>query len=117
MATFLVELRCEEIPANALPGAVPEDVKEDRWHRFMAAQARISETRLATRVGKDLEVLIDVVDDDGGATGRSRYDAPEIDGEVHLRDAGGLKPGDLVRVHIEDSDETDLFGVPLDLQP
>ena len=103
--------------ANALPGAVPEDVKEDRWHRFMAAQARISETRLATRVGKDLEVLIDVVDGDGGATGRSRYDAPEIDGEVHLRDAGGLKPGDLVRVHIEDSDETDLFGVPLDLQP
>jgi len=100
--------------ANALPGAVPEDIKEERWHRFMAAQARISEMRLAQRVGKQLEVLIDVVDEDGGATGRSRYDAPEIDGEVHLRDAGGLKPGDLVQVFVEESDETDLFGVPLE---
>jgi ribosomal protein S12 methylthiotransferase len=99
--------------ANALPGAVPEDVKDDRWHRFMATQARISEARLATRIGRDLPVLIDEVDDDGGATGRSRYDAPEIDGQVLLRDAGGLKPGDIVTVRIEDADETDLFGVPL----
>ncbi|WP_439533251.1 radical SAM protein, partial [Polymorphobacter sp.] len=100
--------------ANALPGAVPEDIKEERWHRFMAAQAVISEERLAARVGRDLEVLIDAVDEEtGGATGRSRYDAPEIDGEVHLRDAGGLKPGDMVIARIEDSDETDLFGVPL----
>jgi uncharacterized lipoprotein YbaY len=48
-----------------------------------------------------------------GATGRSKSDAPEIDGEVHLRDAGGLKPGDIVRVRVEDADEHDLFGVPL----
>ena len=48
-----------------------------------------------------------------GATGRSKADAPEIDGEVHLRDAGGLQPGDFVRVRIEDSDEHDLYGVPL----
>jgi ribosomal protein S12 methylthiotransferase len=47
-----------------------------------------------------------------GATGRSKADAPEIDGEVHLRDAGGLKPGDIVSVTIEDSDEHDLYGVP-----
>ena len=47
-----------------------------------------------------------------GATGRSKADAPEIDGEVHLRDAGGLKPGDIVNVLVEDSDEHDLFGVP-----
>jgi ribosomal protein S12 methylthiotransferase len=47
-----------------------------------------------------------------GATGRSKADAPEIDGEVHLRDAAGLKPGDIVRVHVEDSDEHDLYGVP-----
>jgi ribosomal protein S12 methylthiotransferase len=100
--------------ANALPGAVPEDVKEERWHRFMAAQAGISARRLAGRVGRDIEVLIDAVDEEGGATGRSRYDAPEIDGEVQLRDAGGLQPGDLVIAHIEDSDETDLFGVPLE---
>jgi ribosomal protein S12 methylthiotransferase len=57
-------------------------------------------------------VLIDAVDDDG-ATGRSKADAPEIDGEVHLRDAGHLKPGDFTRVLVEESDEHDLFGVPL----
>jgi ribosomal protein S12 methylthiotransferase len=103
--------------ANALPGVVPEDVKDDRWHRFMAAQAAISEARLAAKVGRTLDVIIDAVDDaseggDGGASGRSKYDAPEIDGEVHLRDAGGIAVGDIVRVTIEDADEVDLFGVP-----
>jgi ribosomal protein S12 methylthiotransferase len=98
--------------ANALPGAVPEDVKEERWHRFMALQAKISEARLAAKIGRTIDVLIDEVDDDGGASGRSKYDAPEIDGMVHLRDAGGVKPGDIVAVRIEDADEADLFGVP-----
>ncbi len=102
--------------ANALPGAVPEAVKEERWHRFMAAQSAISEARLAAKVGRDIDVLIDAVDDsseNGGATGRSKYDAPEIDGEVHLRDADGIAVGDIVRVRIEEADEADLFGVPL----
>ena len=57
-------------------------------------------------------MIIDVADGEGGATGRSKADAPEIDGEVHLRDAAGLKPGDIVRVLVEDADEHDLFGVP-----
>jgi ribosomal protein S12 methylthiotransferase len=105
----------EGAAANALPGAVPEDVKEERWHRFMAAQSAISEQRLAMKVGRDIDVLIDAVDEDGGASGRSKYDAPEIDGEVHLRDAGGVNVGDIVRVRIEESDEADLFGVPLAL--
>ncbi len=99
--------------ANALPGAVPEDVKEERWHRFMAAQSAISAARLATKIGCDIDVLIDAVDDEGGASGRSKYDAPEIDGEVHLRDAGGIAVGDIIRARIEDADDTDLFGVPL----
>ena len=103
----------EGAAANALPGAVPEEVKEHRWHRFMAAQTAISARRLEAKIGRDLDVLIDEVDDEGGASGRSKYDAPEIDGQVHLRDAGGLKPGDIARVRIEDSDETDLFGVPV----
>jgi ribosomal protein S12 methylthiotransferase len=103
----------EGAAANALPGAVPEAVKEERWHRFMAAQTAVSEARLAMKVGRDIDVLIDAVDDDGGASGRSRYDAPEIDGEVHLRDAGGVKVGDIVRVRVEEADEADLFGVPL----
>jgi ribosomal protein S12 methylthiotransferase len=103
----------EGAAANALPGAVPEDVKEERWHRFMAAQSAISEQRLAMKVGRDIDVLIDAIDDEGGASGRSKYDAPEIDGEVHLRDAGGVAVGDIIRVRIEESDEADLFGVPL----
>jgi ribosomal protein S12 methylthiotransferase len=58
-------------------------------------------------------VIIDAVDaETGGASGRSKADAPEIDGEVHLRDAGSLNAGDIVSVQVEDSDEHDLFGVP-----
>jgi ribosomal protein S12 methylthiotransferase len=80
----------------------------------MALSARISEEKLAAKVGSAIDVLIDAVDaDTGGATGRSKADAPEIDGEVHLRDAGGLQPGDMVKARIEDSDEHDLYGVPL----
>ncbi|KPF80430.1 ribosomal protein S12 methylthiotransferase RimO [alpha proteobacterium AAP81b] len=97
--------------ANELPGAVPEDIKEERWHRFMAAQTAISEGRLAARIGRVLPVLIDEIDADGGATGRSKYDAPEIDGNVLLRDAGGVAVGDIVEVLIEDADEADLYGV------
>ncbi len=98
--------------ANDLPDAVPEAVKEERWHRFMAAQSAISAARLAAKVGRTLPVIIDAVDDDGGASGRSKYDAPEIDGEIHLRDCRGVAVGDIVLAMIEDADDTDLFGVP-----
>ena len=99
--------------ANDLPGSVPEDVKEERWHRFMAVQARISAARLAARVGQTLDVIIDAVDDEGRASGRSKFDSPEIDGEVHLRAAGGLEVGDIAQVLIEDADDHDLLGVPV----
>jgi ribosomal protein S12 methylthiotransferase len=99
--------------ANSLPGAVPEEVKEERYARFMAKSAAISAAKLQVKVGRTLDVIIDAVDEDGGATGRSQADAPEIDGEVHLRDAGHLAQGDIVPVLIEDADEHDLFGVPL----
>jgi ribosomal protein S12 methylthiotransferase len=98
--------------ANALPDPVPEEVKQERYERVMALSARISAEKLAAKVGKTLDVLIDAVEGEG-ATGRSKADAPEIDGEVHLRDAGHLAPGDIVSVTVEDSDEHDLFGVPL----
>jgi ribosomal protein S12 methylthiotransferase len=78
----------------------------------MEKTAAISAAKLKARVGRTIDVLIDLADDDGGATGRSKADAPEIDGEVHLRDASGAKPGDIVRVLVEDADEHDLFGVP-----
>ena len=83
---------------------MPEDVKQERYERMMALSARISAEKLAAKVGATIDVLIDARRRrDGGATGRSKADAPEIDGEVHLRDAGGLEPGDIVSVAIEDS--------------
>jgi ribosomal protein S12 methylthiotransferase len=97
--------------ANALPGAVPEAVKEERWHRFMQTQQEISRTLLAGKVGRTIPVLIDEVDGEG-AIGRSKWDAPEIDGSVFLNGETGLKPGDIVSVRITESDETDLWGAP-----
>ena len=92
---------------------VPADIKQERYDAVMALSARISAEKLAAKVGSTIEVLIDAVDaETGGATGRSKADAPEIDGEVHLRDSGGLEPGDIVSVKVEDSDEHDLYGVP-----
>jgi ribosomal protein S12 methylthiotransferase len=99
--------------ANDLPGAVPEEVKEERYARVMEKTAAISAAKLAAKVGRTIEVIIDVADGEGGATGRSYADAPEIDGEVHLRDAGALAQGDIVKVLVEDADEHDLFGVPI----
>jgi ribosomal protein S12 methylthiotransferase len=78
----------------------------------MEKTAAISAAKLQAKIGRTLDVLIDLVDEEGGATGRSKADAPEIDGEVQLRDAGHLKPGDIVPVTIEDADAHDLFGVP-----
>jgi ribosomal protein S12 methylthiotransferase len=103
----------EGAAANSLPGHVPEDVKEERYARVMELTARISAEKLSAKVGRTLDVIIDMVDpESGGATGRSKADAPEIDGEVHLRDAGGLKAGDIVPVVVEDADEHDLYGAP-----
>jgi ribosomal protein S12 methylthiotransferase len=103
----------EGAPATAMAEQVPEDIKQERYDAVMALSARISAEKLAKKVGSTMDVLIDAVDaETGGATGRSKADAPEIDGEVHLRDAGGLQPGDIVLAKIEDSDEHDLYGVP-----
>jgi ribosomal protein S12 methylthiotransferase len=102
----------EGAAANALPNHVPEDVKEERYARIMEKSAAISAAKLQAKVGRTLPVIIDAVDEDGGATGRSQADAPEIDGEVFLRDAGHLTVGDITPVLIEDADEHDLFGVP-----
>jgi ribosomal protein S12 methylthiotransferase len=93
--------------ANELDGAVPEEVKEGRWHRFMQAQAAISRGRLQAKVGSTQQVLVDAVGADG-AVGRSQADAPEIDGEVTIRDGQDLAPGDLVEVIVESADDYDL---------
>ena len=107
----------EGAPANDLPGHVPEQVKEERYARVMELTARISAEKLAAKVGQSIDIIIDAVDaETGGATGRSKADAPEIDGEVHLRDAGHLVAGDFATVLIEEADEHDLFGVPVEEQ-
>jgi ribosomal protein S12 methylthiotransferase len=95
--------------ANELAGAVPQEVKEERWHRFMAAQQEISQEILAGRVGTTIDVIIDEVDEDG-ALGRSKWDAPEIDGSVFLNGEQNLKPGDIVKVHVDSADDNDLWG-------
>jgi ribosomal protein S12 methylthiotransferase len=102
----------EGAAANALPNHVPEEVKEERYARIMEKTAAISAAKLQAKIGRTLPVIIDAVDEDGGATGRSQADAPEIDGEVFLRDAGHLAVGDITPVLIEDADEHDLYGVP-----
>ena len=98
----------EGAAANALEGAVPEEVKQERWERFMAHQQAISQARLQQRIGQTIEVLIDEIDEEG-AIGRSPGDAPEIDGNVYLEDFD-LKPGDLIKAQITDATEYDLWA-------
>lgn len=99
----------EGAPANELPGAVPKEVQEERWNRLMAHQQEISAKRFAAKIGREMDVLIDEVDEDG-AIGRSWADAPEIDGAVYLNGEDMVKVGDMVRVRIEEADEYDLWG-------
>ena len=107
--------------ANDLPGTVPEEVKEERYARLMAKTEAIGMAKLAAKVGRTLPVIIDEVgepDEDGdiGATGRSQADAPEIDGQVFLRNVPpNLQPGDIIRAQIEQSDAHDLFGYISDI--
>ena len=89
--------------------SVPDDVKQSRYARFMERQQGISAKRLASRVGRRIKVLID----EGGTTqskGRSPWDAPEIDGRVHITSRRPLRTGELVMVKIERADAYDLYG-------
>lgn len=98
-------------PANDIADAVPEEVKQDRYERFMAVQQEISAARLQAKIGRTLKIIIDEVDGEGGADGRSMADAPEIDGKVYLRDVPlDVQQGDIVDALIEDADEYDLYA-------
>ncbi|TBU97227.1 30S ribosomal protein S12 methylthiotransferase RimO [Stutzerimonas kirkiae] len=100
-------------PANELGlEAVPDDIKQERWERFMAHQQAISAARLQQRIGQEIEVLVDEVDEEG-AIGRSWADAPEIDGNVYLDSQRPLKPGDKVRARVTHADEYDLWAEAL----
>ncbi|MCF1707381.1 30S ribosomal protein S12 methylthiotransferase RimO [Tabrizicola sp. J26] len=96
--------------SNALPDHVPDDVKQDRWERFMEKAQAISEAKLAAKVGSTIEVIVDEVDEEG-ATCRTKADAPEIDGNLFIdEDFETLAPGDIVTVEVEDASEYDLWG-------
>jgi ribosomal protein S12 methylthiotransferase len=101
--------------ANELPGALPNEVREERRARLMQLQEKISARRLKGKLGKTLKVLVDEVKPQG-AVGRSSADAPEIDGVVHIEGASKLAPGDWARVKVFGSDTHDLFARPVALR-
>ncbi len=101
----------EGATANAIEGHLPEKVKDERWHRFMETQQRISAEIMAGKVGREVDVLVDGIDAEAGEiVARSPWDAPEIDGNVFLPFAPDIAVGDLVRARIVDSEEYDLIG-------
>ena len=95
--------------ANELPDAVPSEVADERWHRFMAAQQTISAARLQQKIGREIEVIVDEVADDG-IVARSKGDAPEIDGKVFLPPETRTRAGELLTVLVEDADDYDLWA-------
>ena len=100
--------------ANELANFVPEEVKEERWHRFMQAQQKISAEILKAKIGRETEVLVDGIDEASGhIVARTRWDAPEIDGNVLLPYAPNMHPGTLLRARITGAAEYDLTAEPL----
>lgn len=98
----------EGAAANELPNPVPEAIKQARWEQFMALQQEISARKLRQKVGTTQSILIDTVTEDG-SIGRTRADAPEIDGVVHLPGITEFRPGDLVEAEITSADDYDLW--------
>ncbi|MEM9319426.1 MAG: 30S ribosomal protein S12 methylthiotransferase RimO [Pseudomonadota bacterium] len=96
--------------SNALPDHVPEEIKAERFARFMEKAQAISAAKLAAKVGQQLEVIVDAIDQDG-ATCRTRGDAPEIDGNLFIDEGfDALRPGDLVKVEVDEASDYDLWG-------
>jgi ribosomal protein S12 methylthiotransferase len=102
--------------AQDMADHLDEDEKQDRWERLMEVQQEISTRRLARLVGRELDVLIDEVPEDGAegsVLGRCYADAPEIDGNVRVATTKAVRPGDMLRVRITGSDDYDLEGEAL----
>ena len=101
----------EGAPATEMADQVPEDVKEERFHRFMQLQQEISAERLKQKIGRTLDVIVDEIDDEG-IIGRTKADAPEVDGLVYIENLSGtpVKVGEFIKVTITHSDEYDLWG-------
>jgi ribosomal protein S12 methylthiotransferase len=100
-------------PANALGNEIAPELKRERFERLMEVAQDVSTAQLAKKVGRTIEVLVDDVEPQNNrAIARSKWDAPDIDGQVLIDNAAGIKPGDLVEVKVTASDEYDLFAVP-----
>lgn len=101
----------EGAPATEMADQVPEDIKEERFHRFMQLQQEISAERLKQKIGQTLDVIVDEIDDEG-IIGRTKADAPEVDGLVYIENLSGtpVKVGEFIKVTITHSDEYDLWG-------
>ena len=101
----------EGAPETEMADQVPEDVKEERFHRFMQLQQEISAERLKQKIGQTLDVIVDEIDDEG-IIGRTKADAPEVDGLVYIENLSGtpVKVGEFIKVTITHSDEYDLWG-------
>jgi ribosomal protein S12 methylthiotransferase len=104
----------EGASANALPDAVPDGLREERRIQLLELQEDISTQCLEARIGREMTVLVDEVDEEEGALARSPGDAPEVDGLVLIPDGEGLEPGDFVRVRITDCDVHDLYAERID---
>lgn len=124
LLTFLEEARIDRVgcfsyspvegaAANDLPGALPDEVREDRRRRLMEVQEDISAELLAAKIDREIEVLVDAVDDEG-TIARSSADAPEIDGLVLIDNYFDAEPGDFLRVRVVDADEHDLYAEVID---
>ncbi len=99
----------EGAAANRLPGALPDEVRDERRRRLMDVQEDISAELLAAKIGREIEVLVDAVDEEG-TIARSAADAPEIDGLVFINEFFDAEPGDFLRVQVVDADEHDLYA-------
>ena len=101
----------EGAPATEMADQVPEEVKEERFHRFMQLQQEISAERLKQKIGQTLDVIVDEIDEEG-IIGRTKADAPEVDGLVYIENLSGVpvKVGEFIKVTITHSDEYDLWG-------
>ena len=103
----------EGAKANELPGALPDEVREERRERFMQVQAEISAEKCRAKIGTVQEVIVDEYDDEAGlAIGRTKADSPDIDGKCYVETLTTYQPGDIVSVRITDSEEYDLVGTP-----
>ena len=100
-------------PANELDGEIAPELKRERFERLMEAAQDVSTAQLAKKIGRTIDVLVDDVQPQNNrAIARSQWDAPDIDGQVIIDDAAGIKPGDKVSVLVTASDEYDLFAIP-----